>query len=53
MVLKDKKTGDIYELNIVNVVVVECDIIYVSRLYHLYIEWNVHSPSSPWKVYYF
>ena len=35
MVLKDRKTGDVYELNIVNVVV-ECDIIYVSILYHLY-----------------
>ena len=34
MVLKDRKTGDVYELNIVNVVV-ECDIIYVSILYHL------------------
>ena len=33
--LKDRKTGDVYELNIVNVVV-ECDIIYVSILYHLY-----------------
>ena len=32
MVLKDRKTGDVYELNIVNVVV-ECDIIYVSILY--------------------
>ena len=36
MVLKDRKTGDVYELNIVNVVVVECDIIYVSILYNLY-----------------
>ena len=35
MLLKDRKTGDVYELNIVNVVV-ECDIIYVSILYHLY-----------------
>ena len=35
MVLKDRKTGGVYELNIVNVVV-ECDIIYVSILYHLY-----------------
>ena len=35
MVLKDRKTGGVYELNIVNVVVVECDIIYVSILYHL------------------
>ena len=35
MVLKDRKTEDVYELNIVNVVV-ECDIIYVSILYHLY-----------------
>ena len=35
MVLKDRKTGDVYELNIVNVVV-ECDIIYVSILYNLY-----------------
>ena len=35
MVLKDRKTEDVYELNIVNAVV-ECDIIYVSILYHLY-----------------
>ena len=35
MVLKDRKTGGVYELNIVNVVV-ECDIIYVSILYNLY-----------------
>ena len=35
MVLKDRKTAGVYELNIVNVVV-ECDIIYVSILYHLY-----------------
>ena len=35
MVLKDRKTGDVYKLNIVNVVV-ECDVIYVSILYHLY-----------------
>ena len=33
--LKDRKTGGVYKLNIVNVVV-ECDIIYVSILYHLY-----------------
>ena len=33
--LKDRKTGDVYEWNIVNVVVVECDVIYVSILYHL------------------
>ena len=35
MVLKDRKTGDVYKLNIVNVVV-ECDVIYVSILYNLY-----------------
>ena len=35
MVLKDRKTGDVYKLNIVNVVVVECDVIYVSILYNL------------------
>ena len=34
--LKDRKTGDVYKLNIVNVVVGECDVIYVSILYHLY-----------------
>ena len=33
--LKIEKRGDVYELNIVNVVVVECDVIYVSILYHL------------------
>ena len=33
--LKIEKRGDVYKLNIVNVVV-ECDIIYVSILYHLY-----------------
>ena len=27
MVLKDRKTGDVYKLNIINVVV-ECDVIY-------------------------
>ena len=35
MLLKDRKTGDVYKLNIVNVVV-ECDVIYVSILYNLY-----------------
>ena len=34
--LKIEKRGDVYEWNIVNVVVVECDVIYVSILYHLY-----------------
>ena len=33
--LKIEKRGDVYGLNIVNVVVVECDVIYVSILYHL------------------
>ena len=33
--LKIEKRGDVYKLNIVNVVVVECDVIYVSILYHL------------------
>ena len=51
MVLKDRKTGDVYKLNIVNVVVVECDIIYVSILYHLYrMEYILHL-RLPWKVY--
>ena len=56
MVLKDRKTGDVYKLNIVNVVV-ECDIIYVSILYHLYRICKagqfagIYSPLPPWKVY--
>ena len=55
MLLKDRKTGDVYELNIVNVVV-ECDIIYVSILYHLYRICKagqftgIYSPLPPWKV---
>ena len=55
MLLKDRKTGDVYELNIVNVVV-ECDIIYVSILYHLCRICKagqftgIYSPLPPWKV---
>ena len=50
MVLKDRKTGDVYKLNIVNVVVVECDIIYVSILYHLYRMEYTFTLRLPWKV---
>ena len=56
MVLKDRKTGDVYKLNIVNVVV-ECDVIYVSILYNLYRICKagqfagIYSPLPPWKVY--
>mgnify|MGYP006952554143 CR=1 FL=1 len=56
--LKDRRTGDVYKLNIVNVVVVECDIIYVSILYHLcrickagqFKFAGIYSPLPPWKV---
>ena len=57
MVLKDRKTGDVYKLDIVNVVVVECDVIYVSILYHLCRICKagqftgIYSPLPPWKVY--
>ena len=56
MVLKDRKTGDVYKLNIVNVVV-ECDVIYVSILYNLCRICKagqfagIYSPLPPWKVY--
>ena len=55
--LKIEKRGDVYKLNIVNVVVVECDVIYVSILYHLYRICKagqfagIYSPLPPWKVY--
>ena len=55
MVLKYRKTGDVYKLNIVNVVV-ECDVIYVSILYNLYRICKagqfagINSPLPPWKV---
>ena len=53
--LKIEKRGDVYELNIVNVVV-ECDVIYVSILYHLCRICKagqfagINSPLPPWKV---
>ena len=55
--LKIEKRGDVYGLNIVNVVVVECDVIYVSILYHLCRICKagqfagIYSPLPPWKVY--